>query len=125
MMDLLSRPQNNSRLLFDSADDEVVLPNELTTEELEGNSTEEESTDNEGEYVPIASRRAKFSKIIRKFMKSSDTSMTFSTDLTTFERKLVHRIAHQWHIDHESYGEGNERYIVVSKPDNRKSKNLK
>ena len=69
MMDLLSRPQNNSRLLFDSADDEVVLPNELTTEELEGNSTEEESMDYEGEYVPNASRRAEFSKMIRTFMK--------------------------------------------------------
>ena len=72
------------------------------------------SAENEEEWVPKASRRAKLSKMIRSFMNSSEPMLTFSNALTTFERYLVHRIAHQWQIEHKSYGEGKERYIVES-----------
>ena len=80
---------------------------------LEEDSKPDTSDDDEEEWVPKASRRAKFSKMIRS-LNSTETMLTFSNALTTFERCLVHRIAHQWQIEHKSYGEGKERYIVKS-----------
>ena len=80
----------------------------------EEDSKPDTSDDDEEEWVPKASRRKKFSKMIRSFMNSSEPMLTFSNALTTFERCLVHRIAHQWQIEHQSYGEGKERYIVKS-----------
>ena len=88
----------------------------------EEDSKPDTSDTEEEEWVPKASRRAKFSKIIRSFMKSSKPMLTFSNALTTFKRCLVHRIAHQWQIEHQSYGDGKERYIVVWKPENRQGK---
>ena len=112
--------KNNNREFFDDAEDAIV---KITSDEgLEEDDSKPDTSDDEEEWVPKASRRAKYSKMIRKFMNSSETMMTFSNALTTFERCLVHRIAHQWQIEHQSYGEGKERYIVVWKPENRQGK---
>ena len=89
---------------------------------LEEDSKPDTSDTEEEVWVPKASRRAKFSKMIRSFMNSSKPMLTFSNALTTFERCLVQRIAHQWQIEHQSYGDGKERYIVVWKPENRQGK---
>ena len=62
------------------------------------------------------SRRAKYNKIIRKFVNSTENVLEFSPKLTKIERTWVHQIATQWKVlNHESFGEGKDRYIVVSK----------
>ena len=93
---------------------EAVISKVTSADALEEDSKPDTSDTEEEEWVPKASRRAKFSKMIRSFMNSSEPLLTFSNALTTFERCLVHRIAHQWQIEHKSYGEGKERYIVKS-----------
>ena len=103
----------NSRDFFD--DSEAVISKVTSADALEEEDSKPDTSDTEEEeWVPKASRRAKFSKIIRSFMNSSKPMLTFSNALTTFERCLVHRIAHQWQIEHMSYCEGKERYIVKS-----------
>ena len=105
--------ENNSRDFFD--DSEAVIRKVTSADALEEEDSKPDTSDTEEEeWVPKASRRAKFSKMIRSFMNSSKPMLTFSNALTTFERCLVHRIAHQWQIEHKSYGEGKERYIVKS-----------
>ena len=113
--------ENNSRDFFD--DSEAVISKVTSADALEEEDSKPDTTDDdEEEWVPKASRRAKFSKMIRSFMNSSKPMLTFSNALTTFERCLVQRIAHQWQIEHQSYGDGKERYIVVWKPENRQGK---
>ena len=113
--------QNNRREFFDDA--ESVIKKVTSADALEeDDSKPDTSDDDEEEWVPRASRRVKYSKMIRSFMNSSEKMLTFSNALTTFERCLVHRIAHQWQIEHQSYGEGKERYIIVWKPENRLGK---
>ena len=113
--------ENNCRDFFDDSD--AVIRKVTSADALEEeDSKPDTSDDEEEEWVPKASRRAKFSKMIRSFMNSSKPMLTFSNALTTFERCLVHRIAHQWQIEHQSYGDGKERYIVVWKPENRQGK---
>ena len=103
----------NSRDFFD--DSEAVISKVTSADALEEEDSKPDTSDTEEEeWVPKASRRAKFSKNIRSFMNSSKPMLTFSNALTTFERCLVQRIAHQWQIEHKSYGEGKERYIVKS-----------
>ena len=53
---------------------------------LEEDSKPDTSDTEEEEWVPKASRRAKFSKMIHSFMNSSEPMLTFSNALTTFER---------------------------------------
>ena len=107
----------NSRDFFD--DSEAVISKVTSADVLEEEDSKPDTSDTEEEeWVPKASRRANFSKIIRSFMNSSKPMLTF----TFFERCLVQRIAHQWQIEHQSYGDGKERYIVVWKPENRQGK---
>ena len=112
--------ENNSRDFFD--DSEAVIRKVTSADALEEEDSKPDTSDDEEQWVPKASRRAKFSKMIRSFMNSSKPMLTFSNALTTFERCLVQRIAHQWQIEHQSYGDGKERYIVVWKPENRQGK---
>ena len=66
-------------------------------------------------YVP-RSRRNKYTRAIRQFVNSDDTVLTFPATLNTIERRWIHNIAEQWKIlNHESFGSGEERYIVVTK----------
>ena len=110
----------NSRDFFD--DSEAVISKVTSADALEEEDSKPDTSDTKEEWAPKASRRAKFSKMICSFMNSSKPMLTFSNALTTFERCLVQRIAHQWQIEHQSYGDGKERYIVVWKPENRQGK---
>lgn len=87
--------ENNSHDFFD--DSEAVISKVTSADALEEEDSQPYTTDDEEEeWVPKASRRAKFSKMIWSFMNSTEkTMLTFSNALTTFERCLVHRIAHQ------------------------------
>ena len=85
----------NSRDFFD--DSEAVISKVTSADALEEEDSKPDTSDTEEEeWVPKASRRAKFSKIIHSFMNSSKTMLTFSNALTTIERCLVYRISHQW-----------------------------
>ena len=61
------------------------------------------------------SRRSKYVRMFRQFYNSQDTHLEFPSSLTSVERMWVHKLATQWHMTHQSFGEGNERSIVVTK----------
>ena len=95
------------------------LPKDLAEEsdasdENSGLETSSSSEDEEA-WVPRASRWAKYSSMITDFMHSNKTILPFASSLTWYERHLVHRIAEQRNLDHESYGEGQDRFITVRK----------
>jgi len=52
---------------------------------------------------------------IREFLLSEDTEHEFNPELTAQERFFVHSIAEEVNIEHESKGEGSQRYIVIRK----------
>ena len=67
-------------------------------------------------YVPYSRRNNKYTKEIRAFVNSNDTTLKFPPSLTTLERRWVHQITSQWKcLESESFGEGESRYVVVSK----------
>ena len=72
--------ENNSRDFFD--DSEAVIRKVTSADALEEeDSKPDNSDDDEEEWVPKASRRAKFSKMIRS-LNSTETMLTFSNALT-------------------------------------------
>ena len=111
--------KNNCRKLFDNSEAEMNLPNDLAeeSEAFDENSGLDNSSSSEDEeaWVPRASRWAKYSRMIIDFMHSHETILQFASSLTWYERHLVHRIAKQSNLDHESYGEGQDRFITVRK----------
>lgn len=56
---------------------------------------------------------------IRAFLLAEDTDHMFGAELTAQERFYVHTIAEELNIEHESKGEGEQRYIVVRKRTNQ------
>ena len=60
-------------------------------------------------------RRKEFEDKLNSFVASTENFMTFSSDLNSFERRLVHEISEELCLDHESIGEGTRRYIMISK----------
>ncbi|CAL4091423.1 unnamed protein product, partial [Meganyctiphanes norvegica] len=60
-------------------------------------------------------RRNEYKNIIDTFIKSSKQEMSFPPDLNSFERMVVHEIAEECGLKHESQGEGKERHIVITK----------
>ena len=70
----------NRRDLVD--DSEAVISKVTSADALEEDSKPDTSDTEEEEWVPKASRRAKFSKMIRSFMNSSEPMLTFSNALT-------------------------------------------
>ena len=70
----------NSRDFFD--DSEAVISKVTSADALEEDSKPDTSDTEEEVWVPKASRRAKFSKMIRSFMNSSEPMLTFSNALT-------------------------------------------
>ncbi|KAK7023360.1 DNA-binding protein SMUBP-2 [Halocaridina rubra] len=61
-------------------------------------------------------RRAEYEGIINRFVKSDNQMQAFPTNLNSFERRLIHDIASNLGLLHESQGEGKERFIVIKKP---------
>lgn len=48
---------------------------------------------------------------------SAKTQMAFPPEFSTHQRRVVHLIAQKLSLDHSSRGEGEDRYIVISKPE--------
>ena len=71
-------------------------------------------------------RRKEFVQRLNNFLESTENFMTFSSDLNSFERRLVHEISEELSLDHESIGEGKSRYIRISKkiPDGGKKESV-
>ena len=56
------------------------------------------------------------SAIIEDFLdKSSETVLHCPSDLNTYERMLLHEMAEEKGLEHESIGEGKKRHIVLKK----------
>ncbi|PSN36020.1 DNA-binding protein SMUBP-2 [Blattella germanica] len=53
--------------------------------------------------------------VIEKFVNSEDRELKFSKSISAYDRKLIHEAAEKFKLNHNSVGEGNERYIVVTK----------
>ena len=111
--------KNNRRKLFDNSEGEIHhaknLPDEILNASDDNSGLSSSSEDEDEAWVPRASRWAKYSRIIREFMNSHETILPFSSSLTRYERHLIHRMAEQRNLDHESYGEGKERFITLRK----------
>jgi len=60
-------------------------------------------------------RREHLNNVLLEFIQSSQTSMNFSSELNSYERRLVHELAETLNLDHESLGEGSQRFIKISK----------
>lgn len=111
--------KNNRRKLFDNSEAEI-LPKNLADEILNASDVNSDlndssSSEEEETWVPRASRWAKYSRMITDFLRSPETILPFASSLTRYERSLVHRMAKQHNLDHESFGEGKERFITVRK----------
>lgn len=50
------------------------------------------------------------------FKMSDDAMMSFPHRLGAYERRLVHLIAGELELEHNSFGEGAERYIRIGRP---------
>ena len=61
-------------------------------------------------------RRKDLSQTVCHFAKSSLFEHRFPPSLNSYERGLVHREAQKWGLDHQSYGQGAARFLVLTKP---------
>ena len=59
--------------------------------------------------------RAKFEAIVSEFVESAKSSLALSTDLNSHDRLLVHEIAEELGLCHESVGQGKNRHICLKK----------
>ena len=112
--------KNNRRKLFDNSEPEIYLPTNVAEEVLAASDDNSgldscSSSEDEDWRIPRATRWAKYSRQISDFLNSHATILPFPSDLTSYERHLIHRMAEQNNLDHESYGEGNDRFITVRK----------
>lgn len=71
--------------------------------------------DNSASHELNEKRRKELEAIILNFLKSNEKTTKFSTKLNAFERFLIHEIATQNGLIHQSQGEGEERYIMLIK----------
>lgn len=60
------------------------------------------------------------SKIENFISDDSRNVINFSKVLNAYERRIVHEIAENFNLIHESYGEGEERYVIVKKVNEEK-----
>eukprot|EP00092_Neocalanus_flemingeri_P015084 GFUD01016295.1.p1 GENE.GFUD01016295.1~~GFUD01016295.1.p1 ORF type:complete len:986 (-),score=401.27 GFUD01016295.1:749-3706(-) len=60
-------------------------------------------------------RKAEFELIIEQFIKSKEQQFNFSSDLNSYERRLVHELGEENMLVHESVGEGRDRRIRLRK----------
>jgi len=71
-------------------------------------------------------RKAEFEFIIFNFVKSKEQQFNFSSELNSYERRLVHELGEENELVHESVGEGKDRHILLKKlGNNAKSTNTK
>jgi len=60
--------------------------------------------------------REEFTTILNNLISGSEVEHCFPSSLNSFERKLVHEIAEDLNLSHESRGEKEKRFILVKKP---------
>ncbi|KAB7507065.1 DNA-binding protein SMUBP-2 [Armadillidium nasatum] len=92
--------------------------------EMPKQDTQKEGKKNKSTKKPILNRennieirRKELEQKIKAFIKSKETILEFPKNLNSFERLLVHEIAAQNGLVHESHGEGKDRFIVLKKDD--------
>ena len=70
----------------------------------EGKGKEEKHCENTENETAEDMRRNEYEDILKQFVESKENFMTFSAELNSFERRLVHEISEE--LNHESIGEG-------------------
>ncbi|XP_050389751.1 uncharacterized protein LOC126808819 [Patella vulgata] len=63
----------------------------------------------------------KFESVMYKIVKDyyfsyEDTDMAFASDFSNDERKVIHNACRKFQLKSKSYGTGEERYLVISRP---------
>ena len=84
---MLSMKKNNRRKLFDNSEAEIHLPMSIAQEVLDANDANsglDSSSDEDEEWVPRATRWAKYSRMIDDFMKSHDIILPFASNMTSY-----------------------------------------
>lgn len=84
-----------------------------------GSSSHSNTTDlkQELEEHKEKERRAEIKEQVQRFMKDSEQSeLQFPSSFNSHDRLLVHQVAEELGLVHESRGEGKERCITVSRP---------
>ena len=98
------KSQENTKIVEENAASTIKTDVEVDIDETEDN------------------RRDEYIEELEKFVKSKENFMTFSTNLNSYERRLIHEISEEFDLIHESIGEGNKRYIMISKKTNSEKK---
>ena len=52
---------------------------------------------------------------LQEFLMSDDTQLEFSSDLSSEDRKLIHLLSEQYHLQHKSHGTGKNRSLIIQK----------
>ena len=68
-----------------------------------------------GENPSLLSRYDIRSRLKEFVENSQETQLQFPIDLSSDDRRLIHTLSEQYNLNHKSYGNGNERYLIVSK----------
>ena len=68
--------------------------------------------------------KEKFTNIIQNFIDGNDEKFELSPNLNPNERRLIHEVAEELNIFHESEGVGRERHIVLKKKASSSSQTL-
>ena len=70
-------------------------------------------------------KRKELTAIIEEFFKDkSRNKYKFSSDLNSHDRMLVHEIAEEYELSHESVGEGKSRFIILKKKESIENSTL-
>ena len=54
-------------------------------------------------------------QVLMDFINGTDNDIKFSSELAKEDRALVHKLCQQFGLRHQSFGKGEDRYLVVSK----------
>ena len=65
--------------------------------------------------IKVEERKSEFEILVDEFLAKGEASMDFSSELNASDRRLVHEIAENYNLSHESIGEGKERFIRISR----------
>ena len=57
----------------------------------------------------------KFKKEVETIIKNLDENFTFTSDLNSFQRKIIHDLCEKHKLFHKSVGDGDNRKVTISK----------
>ena len=119
-LDEVNRPSNLRFKAKDTKNKSQIKnkTKEIKSKQIAVKTNEKESTDSS-----VLIKEKEFEERLKNFLESENERnvLEFPTNLSSFERLLVHKIAETLDLIHESVGEGEERHIVVKKKSKQRS----